>query len=306
MTPPVDIVFTYVNSSDPEWKRLFTKRMHGLEHENDNRRFRDLNTIMYALRGVEKFMPWISNVYFVVQGGTQIPKWLNLLHPRLKVVFHDEFIPKEYLPTFNSNVIEMFVHRLEGLSENFILANDDMIAVKPLKQEDYFRDGIPVFKKVVQSEDYHLQNNGVFKNILFNNTSLEMKYLNTTNRIQLRHYHLFNPYRLSFWNKVFNRLEKDILSALQNSPMRTRRNINHWLISDLQMMEEGASIDDQSLNMHGYFAMRDDRIKNDVFTIIRKSNVICLNDCIKEDTFIAKNARDVLDTILQEKSSFEV
>jgi hypothetical protein len=302
---PIDYVVTYVDGTDPVWQESFKQRMHGLEPASASKRYRDMDTIRFAFRGIEKFMPWINNVYLIVQGSTQMPVWLNLVHPKLKIIFHDEFIPKEFLPTFNSNVIEMFVHNLPDLSENFIIANDDMIPVHPMTPDMFFRDGRPVYKKTVVSENYELESTGVFKHIKYNNTTLQMKFLNTNKRIAFHHYHLLMPYKLSFWKLVWHRLGNDILNRLKNSPMRTSRNVNHWLISDLQMLE-GITIDDQNLNTKGYCCLDNDMIKNDVFRTIHGSNVICLNDSITNETTKYCVVEEALNQYMPEPSLFEV
>ena len=54
-------------------------------------------------------------------------------------------IPERFLPTFNSSAIELFLHRIPGLSEHFIYFNDDMIALKPMTPDRWFNveTGIP-------------------------------------------------------------------------------------------------------------------------------------------------------------------
>lgn len=90
-------------------------------------RYRDYGTFNYWFRMVEMHAPWVNNIYLITNG--QRPKWLNVNHPKLKWVRHEEFIPKEYLPTFNASAIEMNIHRIDGLSENFVLFNDDMYLI---------------------------------------------------------------------------------------------------------------------------------------------------------------------------------
>ncbi|WP_232353077.1 hypothetical protein [Hafnia alvei] len=50
----------------------------------------------------------------------QVPLWLDIKNEKLNVVSHADFIPNEYLPTFNSNAIELNIHRIEGLSDKFV------------------------------------------------------------------------------------------------------------------------------------------------------------------------------------------
>ena len=54
---------------------------------------------MYSLRSLEKFAPWIRNVYLVTNG--QVPSWIDVSHPRLKIITHDMIFPNtSHLPTF--------------------------------------------------------------------------------------------------------------------------------------------------------------------------------------------------------------
>ncbi len=57
---------------------------------------------------------------------------------KINVVKHTDYIPAEFLPTFNSNVIEMNLHRLKDLSENFVLFNDDMLFLKRTTPDYFF------------------------------------------------------------------------------------------------------------------------------------------------------------------------
>jgi len=62
-------------------------------------RFKDNGELQYSLRSIEKFAPWVRNVYIVTNG--QVPNWLNLQHPRLFVITHEQiFLNKSHLPTF--------------------------------------------------------------------------------------------------------------------------------------------------------------------------------------------------------------
>ncbi|MEI3411918.1 MAG: hypothetical protein V8Q57_00820 [Blautia sp.] len=61
----------------------------------------------------------MNQIYFVTWG--HLPNWLNISHPKLKVVRHEEFIPPDYLPTFSSNSIELNLHRIKGLSKDLYI-----------------------------------------------------------------------------------------------------------------------------------------------------------------------------------------
>jgi Protein of unknown function (DUF3184). len=75
----------------------------------------------------------------------QVPAWLNLNHPVVRIVDHREFIPERFLPTFNSHVIEAYLHRIPGLSEQYIYLNDDVFLGRPAKKSDFFApNGLPL------------------------------------------------------------------------------------------------------------------------------------------------------------------
>ena len=52
-------------------------------------------------------MPWIRNLYLIVSNKEQVPAWVN--QENVKIVLHEDIIPAQFLPTFNSTAIEMFI-----------------------------------------------------------------------------------------------------------------------------------------------------------------------------------------------------
>ena len=80
-------------------------------------------------------------------------------------MYHQDFIPQEYLPTFNSNVIELNLFRLEALSDKFILFNDDMFFNKPLQPSFFFTGDRPKiyltyfekFQKIDDENDFKVK-----------------------------------------------------------------------------------------------------------------------------------------------------
>lgn len=139
---PIDIVIPWVDSSDICWqqeKNEYAKRCGMDINANSSVRYESWDNLHLVFRGIERFMPWVHNVFLVTCG--QIPGFLNTDHPKLKLVKHEDYIPREYLPTFNSNTIEMNYFRIDELSENFILFNDDIFPMTSIQEDYYFRDG---------------------------------------------------------------------------------------------------------------------------------------------------------------------
>lgn len=140
----IDIVVTWVDMDDPEWKKDFLKYSGKAENSKNgvtDARFRDYGFLKYWFRGVEKFMPWVRKIHFVTSG--QKPEWLDEKNPKLNLVSHKHFIPQEFLPTYNSVVIERYIHKIPGLSERFVYFNDDFYPINHIKPERFFLGGLP-------------------------------------------------------------------------------------------------------------------------------------------------------------------
>ena len=64
-----------------------------------------MDQLKYSLRSIELFASWTRDIYIVTNGQT--PNWLNLEHPRVKLITHEEiFTNQSNLPSFNSAAIE--------------------------------------------------------------------------------------------------------------------------------------------------------------------------------------------------------
>uniref|UniRef100_A0A182MYP2 LNR domain-containing protein n=1 Tax=Anopheles dirus TaxID=7168 RepID=A0A182MYP2_9DIPT len=138
----IDVVYTWVNGSDP----LFLDELARFSPTRDKARYDDKNELRYSLRSLEKYAPWVRNVYIVTNG--QVPCWLNLENPRVQIVPHADIADGDTaLPTFSSASIETFIHRIPGLSRRFLYLNDDIFLGAPLFQDDLqtLAEGVKVF-----------------------------------------------------------------------------------------------------------------------------------------------------------------
>lgn len=131
---PIDIVYTWVNRDDAGWQNLWNTAFPDRPAAND--RYSSKDELRYSLRSISKFMPWARNIYVV--SNCQKPEWLSN-NPRLKWVGHEDIFPDtSVLPNFNSHSIESCLHRIPGLSENFVYFNDDFFVTQPVYPEDFF------------------------------------------------------------------------------------------------------------------------------------------------------------------------
>lgn len=146
-TPLVDIVYLWVDGSDPLWRSRRRQARQQLSPTDQNDlavysdvegRFRDNDELRFSLRSLEQFFPDHGHVYLVTD--QQTPLWLGN-HPRLTVIDHRDLLPSASLPTFDSGHIESYIHRIPSLSERYFYFNDDVILGAPLKLQDWFFEG---------------------------------------------------------------------------------------------------------------------------------------------------------------------
>lgn len=127
ITFPIDAVYTWVDGNDPDWRASKSEYAPSEEiHEevDSDSRYASRDELLYSLRSMHDFAPWIRNIYVVTAG--QRPVWLDA-NGEVTVVDHTAIFPEQdHLPTFNSHAIEANIHRIDGLAEHFLYLNDDM------------------------------------------------------------------------------------------------------------------------------------------------------------------------------------
>ena len=113
----IDFVITWVDMDDAKWQVDFAKysgNKGNTKNGVSEARFRDYGFLKYWFRGVEKFAPWVRKIHFITCG--QKPEWLDTTNPKINLVDHKDYIPIQFLPTFNSVVIEYYLHKIPDLA----------------------------------------------------------------------------------------------------------------------------------------------------------------------------------------------
>lgn len=127
----MDIVITHVNFNDLTWQAEYKKYFSKF---NYNRHRAEVN-LKYLFRGIAENINFVDNIYLVVSSESQVYDWIN--KDKIKIILHKDIIPEEFLPTFNSCTIEMFLHKIPNLSEEFIYFNDDEFIINKKSIKDY-------------------------------------------------------------------------------------------------------------------------------------------------------------------------
>ena len=169
----IDFVIAWVDGTDEKWQKRKADAT-GVSKDS-SKHYRDWGFLPYLFKSIELYAPWVHHIYLVTDG--QIPKCVDELPDsilkKLTIVDHRDFIPDKYLPTFNSHTIELNFHRIEGLSEQFVYFNDDVLLTAPCKPTTFFKNGKAVDEAVlngINGED------SVFAGIQFHNMALMNKH----------------------------------------------------------------------------------------------------------------------------------
>ena len=329
MNEKIDFVIAWVDGWDKEWQKERNKYAWKDPENLADYRFRDMNILKYLFRWIEKFAPRVNNVFFVTCG--HYPEWLNLECPKLKFVKHEDYIPKEYLPTFNSHTIELNFHRIKGLSEHFVYFNDDMFLTDYTKGSDFFVNWLPKQTAWLSALP---TNSWVFWYILLNNITLlnkHFKYWEIISKNKSKWYypwyslrvlaqtiflenypclvglynsHMPNSLQKSTMNKLWDE-EYEVLNSSSLCKFRDKDNVNQYVFSWYDTVSWNFT--PRSSNVYRYFDIQNDNTDLVKAITKRKYKMICANDNEKEFDF-EKSKKEIIDAfekILPEKSSFE-
>lgn len=333
MSEKIDFVITWVDGNDPEW--LAEKEQYSPSKSNNSassNRFRDWDLMRYWFRGVEKYAPWVNQVYFVTWG--HYPEWLNLEHPKLKLVKHSDFIPDQYRPTFNTNTIELNVHRIESLEEQFVMFNDDIFLLRETKPEDFFRNGEPcgaVLMDSIVSTDVK----DVFPHMMLNNAALINYYFDKKEVLKrcrkqffslkyspkelirnllmipnvyfsgFRGRHVTQTHYKSTFSKIWEK-EPKLLDSVCNNRFRTVQDITSWLMSTWNACEGHLIPTSHKWGAHYELGVDDEAI----YRAIREQTCtcVCLNDSSSGIDFevTRQKLQQAFEAVLPEKCSYEL
>ena len=327
----IDFVILWVDGNDKKWLEEKNKYSHIRGDAGENR-FRDCNNLQYLFRGIEKYANFVNKIFFITWG--HVPSWLDTTNSKLEIVKHEDFIPKEYLPTFNSNVIELNLHRIKNLSEKFVLLNDDLFILKDTKEEDFFKNGLPTdtFVEYTQLASFYNDTHYFMKantlaiiNKNFNKKDFYKKhYFKAVNLKYGRFYNSktyysrkFDKKFCGFWNfhsaqpylkETFRTIWEKEGIALDNAchnKFRCSTDIGHILCRYWQLMEGKFTPKKDESKYFVYLDINDatvDAILN------QKYKIICINDAYTNIDFEkAKNEiNSAFEKIFPKKSKFEI
>lgn len=326
----IDFVLTWVDNSDSTWLREKKQYTNSEVSSNTSTaRYRDWRLLKYWFRSVEMYAPWVNKIFLIVDN--KLPNWLNLENDKLIVVQHNDFIPRKYLPTFNSRTIELNIHRIKGLSEKFVYFNDDMFLNQTVKPEDFFKDNKPVDQG---SLNIVVPNESKMSPVLFNNLEIINKYFSKRQIIKNNFNKYFNlkygvlnfrtlyllpiPFFLGFFNphlpiaflktnfdKIW-KLESEKCDFTCKHKFRESTGINLWLVRYWQLAS--ANFIPQSKKFGKYIQLSNENIQLISDLLGSSYKIFCINDSEEIENFemTRKYVLVEFEKKYFEKSKFEI
>lgn len=301
----MDIVISFVDCKDKVWMKSYLRTIHKYNGFFPYHQFYNHNTIKYVLRGIDEFIPYVNNVFIVVSNIEQVPDYID--QSKVKIVLHKDFIPEKYLPLFNSTAIELFLHKIPGLGEEFVYFNDDMIPISHISYDDFFKDGIPCISFNTEQRD----KTPAYKHCVlsFYEAKNTVEIL-TDKEIDTKDIELQIPQHSptsllkSVCDEASNIERHNSLLDFYITNIRMPRNINQYYWADILYFKKQYT----SSNIKSYYTSTLDIKDVDIEEVKKENKFICIND-YGSDEMPLSQIDDIiqlkLDTIFKNKSKYE-
>lgn len=327
----IDIVVPWVDGGDPDWLAEKEKYTPAANSDSGEVRYRDWDLFHYWFRSIEMYAPWARKIFLITWG--HVPKWLNLKHPKLVVINHKDYIPAKYLPTFNSHTIELNLHRIPGLSEQFVYFNDDVYLTKPTKPEDFFVNNMPrdaACLGQIRNRDttsfmpYIMLNMMGILNECFSKKQIIKR--NPTKWFNLKYkrglvmnlylypysfftgfkaFHVYQPFLKKSYIMAWEKFGSYLDSTCKNK-FRSKEQVNQYLIRYLQLVSGNFT----PIYVSGeYFTLSNAKMDYIHDALLKpKHSACCINDDPTGDDFnlLQSSAKKLFEVAFPRKSTFEV
>ncbi len=140
----IDVVYTWVDPTHQEWlEQKNAAKGHSSFANNQSRYNSNLNELKYSLRSLQcYFSDYIRRIYVVTNHGA-VPAFLDDTRDDVVIIDDRDLLGHE---SYCSCVFESVLHRIPGITENFLYMNDDMFLNKPLSLDDVLSlEGSPIW-----------------------------------------------------------------------------------------------------------------------------------------------------------------
>ncbi len=221
----IDIVYTFVDFQD----KSFQNKIKKYKSDFDLIRYQQFGEIYFSLKTLEFFMKnYVNNIYIVTfdqkLDHSKISKWIE---NKIKYINHSDIIPSKYLPTFNSIVIECFLHKIPDITNTFLYINDDMNLGNYINLNDIFNENnVPyVFIKYLKTQSKKNPNEPWLDYYLNGYELIQSKYNIYCN---IKPTHCAYVMRKDVCEKTWDLYNFELDNSI--SKFRESKNVNFWFL----------------------------------------------------------------------------
>jgi hypothetical protein len=290
----IDYIIPYIDFNQPEIRQLF-KDVAGEEITNKH----NWTTIPLGdvVRLVLKNLPFINTLFITCKDIQKLPDDVNDMiessNGKIRRVNESEFLPEGFI-TFSSGCITLFHWRIPGLSEYFIISNDDIVPVAPMNETMFFDNGKPTIHFYKETNSF----NGLHDYITANTNALVFDKRKNFDDFKscIKTAHTVKPLTISICRECYEKYENFIKGSLYirryfnnlNTDLYSLYGLKNNLIINKKLSYKFKWINIDSSKLHEL----DKLIRNNSY------DLICFNDDI-ENIDVYNKVMSKLNVIIQ-------
>lgn len=319
---PIDLVYMWVDGDDPVWRAKREKYIGGNTSQSrqttTEARWRNNDELRYSLRSVEMYAPWINHIFIITDN--QRPEWLDVDNPKITIIDHTQIFPAEALPTYNSTAIESRIYKIPGLSEHFLLGNDDTFFSAPVTPDMFFTEDGRSIVRLRKFNRIKWVGRGNYTRMLWH--MQELAYQLTGKMVPYTPHHNIDSYRKSDIEHCVSLFkeewERTAYSRFRKDDDMHRSFIAYYTIATGKAVKRMVRFTNGIKGIGGFirailtnrYAMDSYRIranKSDYNAVMRKFSplMICVNDSERVTEDDCRRMVEFLNQMYPHKSSFE-
>lgn len=227
---PIDAVYLWVDGSDKAWNQKLREVTGNINsssnHASDRARFESFDELEHSVASLRRNAPWLRNTFIVTD--EQDPR-VKFTLPGVCIIDHQAIIPERFLPTFNSNVISLYLKNIPELSNCFLYVNDDVFLGKPTEPNYFFDSNQTCKARLTRTALPAVNSQGAHVLHLARANTIRMaskRGLLTSSRSL---YHGPHPMRKDLLDEVFSNFSVEIEQASHNKLRSGNDIVIEWL-----------------------------------------------------------------------------
>ena len=175
---PIDVLIKYIDLSDPKLIRMGIPQT---QKDKEN------GEIKYCVRSILQNIPWIRKI-FILMPNEKVSYFKSPEEIKEKIVYVKD---KDLLgfDTASSIAFQFNLHKMKkfGLSENFILMDDDYFIAKPLNKNNFFyEENGKIYPALITSDYYEMDKKVLQRNLIIYSSRKNVKNPHTSEGFLVR------------------------------------------------------------------------------------------------------------------------